>query len=137
MSDRPVTGTSALQHVKITRERRPCSRRDSNHNPSKRVAAHSRLRPRGHRDLSTDKQNQRFIFLLLFCSLLNDAAGVSEHITLYYLTVMCNYIEILCLNGVNPVPNFSMRVWGGPRQTSVRIIGALAEIRTGHFPNTS
>ena len=47
--DQPDAETSTwLNTQHSTRERRPCSRQNSTHNPSKRATADSRLRPHGH-----------------------------------------------------------------------------------------
>jgi hypothetical protein len=35
------------------------------------------------------------------------------------------------------IPTFSMRNWGKPRKTSVRIIGVRTEVRIEHLPNVS
>ena len=49
-SDRPVAKTSTLQHMTLARDKQPCPGGIRTHNPSKRAAANSRLRPRGYRD---------------------------------------------------------------------------------------
>ena len=45
-SDRPVARTSTRQHTTLTRDRRSCTRRDSNPNPNKRAADNQYCRPR-------------------------------------------------------------------------------------------
>ena len=48
--DRPVSKTCTWQHTTLTRDRLPCSQRDSNPHPSERAATDLRFRPCGHRD---------------------------------------------------------------------------------------
>ena len=61
MSDQPDAETPTGQHTTLTRDRHPFPGGIRTRNPSKRVAADPRLRPRGHWDrrtlLTVDENN--------------------------------------------------------------------------------
>jgi hypothetical protein len=56
--DRPVTEIPTWQHTTLTRDKHPCPRWDSNHDPSKRSAAVLRIRPR----CRWDRRNHYVLF---------------------------------------------------------------------------